>query len=74
LSDEAGPQPAIPTSSEQPAATSQQRGANSQKIRALGCSLLAIRFTGDLYRYEITSIAEGEMNSFFIQNPLWEDG
>jgi hypothetical protein len=58
LSDEAGPQPASPTSSEQTTATSQQRRANSQELRSLGCSLLAIRFTGDRRRYELTSIAE----------------
>ena len=58
LSDEAGPQPASPISSEQLAATSQQRGANSKKIRALDCSLLTIRFTRDRKRYEITPIAE----------------
>jgi hypothetical protein len=58
LSDEAGPQPASPTSSEQLAATSQQRRANSRALRSLGFWLLAIRFTGNLWRYEITSIAE----------------
>ena len=58
LSDEAGPQPASPTSSEQPAATSQQRRSNSQEIESLGCSLLAIRFTRDRRQYELTSIAE----------------
>ena len=73
LSDEAGPQPASPTSSEQPAATSQQRGANSKKIRALDCSLLTIRFTRDRKRYEIAPIAERDLDSFFNQKPFWGD-
>jgi hypothetical protein len=58
LSDETGPQPVSPTSNEQPAATSQQRRANSQALRSLGSSLLAIRFTGNRWRDEFTSIAE----------------